>query len=105
MWSALWLISLPPYSEIFVLYIILTLVVVPAFFIAGERYRLLALATSGVIWVGAQNFSDFLAPLTHHLAPKPTCLAVPVRDWAIRCDKAGTSRNLYYPCVRNFAGP
>ena len=67
MWSALWLISLPPFSEIFVLYIILTLVVVPAFLIAGERYRLLALATSGVIWVSAQNFSDFLAPLTHHL--------------------------------------
>ena len=71
MWSALWLISLPPYSEIFVLYIILTLVVVPAFLIAGERYRLLALATSGVIWMGAQIFSGFLAPLTHHLILNP----------------------------------
>ena len=62
MWSALWLISPPPYSEIFVWYVIFTLVVVPAFFIAGERYRLLALATSGIIWVGAQTFSDFLTP-------------------------------------------
>ena len=71
MWSALWLISLPPYSEIFILYIILTLVVVPAFFVAGERYRLPALATSGVIWLSAQNFSDFVAPLSHHLLLNP----------------------------------
>jgi hypothetical protein len=70
-WSALWLLSLPPYSEIFVLYIIFTLVVVPAFLIAGERYRFVALATSGVIWLVAQNFSDFLAPLTHHLVFNP----------------------------------
>jgi hypothetical protein len=65
MWSALLLISPPPASGILVLYIILTLFVVPAFLIAGVRHGVLALATSGLIWVGSQILSDFMAPLTH----------------------------------------
>ena len=71
LWSFLWLNSLPPYSELFVLYLIFTLAVVPAFLLAGERYRFAALATSGIIWLGAQSFSDLLAPLTHHLIFNP----------------------------------
>jgi hypothetical protein len=64
-WSALLLISPPPLSGILVLYIVLTLVNVPAFMIAGERHCILVLATSALIWTGLQVFSDFLAPLTH----------------------------------------
>jgi hypothetical protein len=64
MWSALCLVSPPPITGIFVLYIVLTLVIVPTFLIAGERYRLLALAACGAIWAGSQIFFDFMAPLT-----------------------------------------
>lgn len=71
MGSALWLASLPPYSQLFVLYILLTLIVMPAFLVVHERYRLVALAISGVVWLGAQIFSDFLAPLSRHLALNP----------------------------------
>src|SRR5262249_99741 len=59
-WSALLLISPPPGSSILLLYIVLTLVNVPAFMIAGERHCVLVLATSALIWAGSQFFSDFL---------------------------------------------
>jgi hypothetical protein len=65
MLSALCLISPPPISGILVLYIILTLIVIPALLIAGDRHWLLALVVSGLTWAGAQIFADFLAPLTH----------------------------------------
>jgi hypothetical protein len=42
-----------------------TLVVVPAFLGAGDRYRLLVLAISGLIWVISQIFSDVILPLTN----------------------------------------
>jgi hypothetical protein len=60
-WSALLLISPPPGSSILLLYIVLTLVNVPAFMIAGERHCVLVLATSALIWAGSQVFSGFLA--------------------------------------------
>jgi hypothetical protein len=63
--SVLLLISPPPLSDILVLYIVLTLVNVPAFLIAGERHCVLALAISALIWVGSQVFSEFMAPLTN----------------------------------------
>jgi hypothetical protein len=66
-WSALLLISPASgdLSNILLLYIVLTLVNVPAFMIAGERHCVLVLATSALIWAASQVFSDFLAPLTH----------------------------------------
>jgi hypothetical protein len=71
MWSALLLISPTPLSSILILYIMLTLFIVPAFLIAGERYCLLAIATSGLIWAASQFISDFAAPTTHWLWSNP----------------------------------
>jgi hypothetical protein len=64
-WSALCLVTPPTIAGILVLYIVLTLAVVPALLVAGDRYRAPALAASGLIWVGSQIFADFVAPLTH----------------------------------------
>src|SRR5262245_59862463 len=64
LWSTLCLISPPPIAGIFVLYIVLTLFVVPAFLGAGDRYRLPALAISGIAWAASQIFPDVMAPLT-----------------------------------------
>jgi len=63
--SVLLLISPPPLSDILVLYIVLTLVNVPAFLIAGERHCVLTLGISALIWVVSQVFSEFMAPLTN----------------------------------------
>ena len=68
-WSALSLLSPPPISGFLVLYIALTLFVVPTLLIAGDRHCLLALAVSGLTWAGAQIFADTLAPLTHRWYP------------------------------------
>jgi hypothetical protein len=65
--SALLLISPPHLSVILVLYIILTVVVVPAIVVAQGRYGSLALAASGMIWAISQIFSSNLASLTHSL--------------------------------------
>lgn len=63
--GALCLISPPRYAEIFVVYMMLTLVIVPAFLGAGDRYRLPLLAISGLIWAISQIFSDVILPLTN----------------------------------------
>jgi len=63
-WGALCLISPPPLANILVLYTMFTIVVVPAFLGAGDRYRLLGLAISGLIWAISQIFSDVMLPLT-----------------------------------------
>ncbi|MBX9590308.1 MAG: OpgC domain-containing protein [Hyphomonadaceae bacterium] len=68
---ALSLISSPQLSGILVIYIALTLIVVPALLIAYPRHQGLALAISGLIWVGAQVFSAAMAPLTHRLYLNP----------------------------------
>jgi hypothetical protein len=47
------------------LYIVLTLIVLPTVLIAGNRHWLLALVASGLVWLSAQAFADFLSPLTH----------------------------------------
>jgi hypothetical protein len=65
--SALLLISPPHLSVILVLYIILTVVVVPAIVVAQGRYGNLALAASGMIWAISQIFSGYTASLTHSL--------------------------------------
>ena len=63
--SVLLVISPPPLTDILVLYIVLTLINVPAFLIAGERLCVLALGISALIWVVSQVFSEFMAPLTN----------------------------------------
>ena len=65
MLTALCLISSPPLSGILVLYIMLTLFVIPPLLIASRRYLPLAFAASAMIWAGAQAFPAALAPLTH----------------------------------------
>jgi|SRR5215467_2850455 len=62
--GALCLISPPPLADILVLYMMLTFIVVPAFLGAGDRYRLLVFALSGLIWAISQIFSDIILPLT-----------------------------------------
>jgi len=69
--SALFVIRPPPLSGILLLYIALTLVVVPALVVAHDRFRSLSLATSGLIWAGAQLFSESIAPLAHYVYPNP----------------------------------
>jgi hypothetical protein len=63
--AALCLISAPPLADILVLYMMLTLVAVPAFLGAGDRYRFLVLVISGLIWAISQIFSDVILPLTN----------------------------------------
>jgi hypothetical protein len=65
--SSLFLISPPHLSVILVLYIILTVVVVPVIVVAQGRYRSLALATSAMIWGISQIFSNYIASLIHSL--------------------------------------
>jgi hypothetical protein len=65
MLTALCLISPAPLSGILILYIMLTLFVIPPLLISSRRYLPLALAASAMIWAGAQAFPDALAPLTH----------------------------------------
>ena len=64
-WSALILIKPPVISDILVLYIVLTLLLVPAFLIVGDRNWLSTLTISSVIWGTTQIFADFPAALTH----------------------------------------
>ena len=63
--AALCLTSAPPLADILVLYMVLTLVAVPAFLGAGHRYRLLVLVISGAIWAISQILSDVVLPLTN----------------------------------------
>lgn len=69
--SALYLVSPPLISGILVFYIVVTLVIIPAVLIAGRRHWLLALTISGLTWIAAQIFADFLAPLTHRWYVNP----------------------------------
>lgn len=69
--SALLVIRPPPLSGILLLYIALTLFVVPALLVAHDRFKNLSLAASGLIWAGAQLFSESIAPLTHYVYPNP----------------------------------
>jgi hypothetical protein len=64
-WAALVLFKPPVISDILVLYIVLTLLLVPAFLLPGERNWLSTLAISSFIWGTAQIFADFPAALTH----------------------------------------
>src|SRR5262245_15987810 len=60
MWQALCLIEPRGGSEILILYILLTLIVVPAGVIAGNQNWLRTLTVSGLIWASVQIFPDFL---------------------------------------------
>ena len=63
-WSTIFLISPPDLPGILVLYIVLTLIVIPLFLMGAARNAALTLAASGFIWAIAQLYSD----LTPHLA-------------------------------------
>src|SRR5262249_33946987 len=64
---SLLLISPPHLSAILVLYIILTVAVVPLMALARGRYQSFALATSAMVWALSQMFSNYTASLTHSL--------------------------------------
>ena len=63
MWQMLLLISSPAHSGVLVLYIALTLTVIPVFLISGERYALTSLAVSGTVWMLSTFLSGFARPL------------------------------------------
>ncbi len=69
--SAVFLLSPPHLSGILVLYIIFTLIIVPALLISQGQIRNLMLAVSGMAWLACQFFSDYTAPLTHRLFLNP----------------------------------
>jgi hypothetical protein len=71
MLSALCLVSPPLISGILVFCIAMTLVLIPALLIAGNRHWLLALGISVLTWVAAQGFAGFLAPLSHRWYVNP----------------------------------
>lgn len=50
--------STPAHSEVLVLYMTLTLIVIPAFLLGGERYSLLSLAVSGLVWLFSPMLVD-----------------------------------------------
>jgi hypothetical protein len=69
--SALLLISPPQLSGILVIYLALTLVVVPALLVMQGRYRIEALVVSGLVWAACQIYPAEMAPLTQRLFLNP----------------------------------
>jgi hypothetical protein len=69
--SALLLISPPQLSGILVIYIALTLVLVPALLAKQGRYRIPVLVVSGLAWATCQFFPGAMAPLTQRLFLNP----------------------------------
>lgn len=64
-------VSPPKLSGLLILYIALTLVVVPPLLAAQRRVRGLLLSASGLIWLGVQCFPAVAAPITQHVYPNP----------------------------------
>jgi hypothetical protein len=69
--SALLLISPPQLSGILVIYIALTLVLVPALLAKQGRYQIPVLVVSGLAWATCQFFPGAMAPLTQRLFLNP----------------------------------
>lgn len=69
--SALMLSSPPQLSGILVLYIALTLVVVPLLLATPARYRSLVLTASGLVWLACQIFPSSMTPAAHRLFVNP----------------------------------
>lgn len=65
LWSAIFLVTPPFFVGVLVLYIALTIIVVPTFICGGDRHRILVLTTSGLMWATAQVLSGFTAPLSN----------------------------------------
>ena len=65
-WSAIFLISPPDLPGILVLYIVLTLIVIPLFLMGATRNAALTLAASGFIWTISQLYSDLAPRLADH---------------------------------------
>lgn len=60
-----------PHSGVLVLYIALTLIVIPLFLISGERRALASLAASGMVWVFSPSLSRLASPLLHDWSFNP----------------------------------
>jgi len=65
-WSTIFLISPPDLPGILVLYVVLTLIVVPLFLMGAARNAPLTLAASGFIWAISQLYSDLAPRLADH---------------------------------------
>jgi hypothetical protein len=65
-WSTIFLISPPDLPGILVVYIVLTLVVIPLFLMGAARNVALTLAVSGFIWTISQFHSDLAPRLADH---------------------------------------
>jgi len=65
-WSTIFLISPPDLPGILVLYIVLTLIVIPLFLMGAARNAALTLAASGFIWTISQLYSDLAPHLADH---------------------------------------
>src|SRR5262249_26965151 len=65
-WSTIFLISPPDLPGILVLYIVLTLVVIPLFLMGAAHNAALTLAASGFIWAISQLNSDLAPHLADH---------------------------------------
>src|SRR5262249_37218180 len=65
-WSTIFLISPPDLPGILVLYMELTLVAIPLFFLGAARNAQLALAASGLIWAISQIYSSRVPHLADH---------------------------------------
>ena len=65
-WSTIFLRSPPDLPGILVLYLLLTLIVMPLFFIGAARNAPLTLAASGCIWIVAQIYPELGPGLADH---------------------------------------
>ena len=65
-WSTIFLISPPDLPGILVLYLVLTLIVIPLFLMGAARSAALTLAASGFIWAISQLYPDLVPHLAVH---------------------------------------
>ena len=79
--SAVFLLSPPHLSGILVLYIILTLIIVPALLVSRGQTRNLTLAVSGMAWLACQFFSELHGAPDASPVLESLGLAIPVCDW------------------------
>ena len=70
LWALLF-VTPPRLSGLLILYIVLTLLIVPPLFLACGRYRSLILAISALAWLATQVLSSALLPITHYVYPNP----------------------------------
>jgi hypothetical protein len=57
--------STPAHSEVLVLYLMLTLIAIPSFLLGGDRYSILSLAVSGIVWLCSPWLVDMSSLVEH----------------------------------------